>query len=361
MKFLKFIIPVVVLFFAACKHEHQTQKEESTYVVTTPIAKDTTLLRDYVSQIRSIQHIELRALEKGYLQNIYVDEGQLVKKGQLLFQIMPAVYQAEAQKAQAELNFAEIEYQNTKALADSNIVSKNELALARAHLQKVKSEYELAKVHLGFTEIRAPFDGIVGRFNDVRRGSLLDEGELLTTLSDNSKLWVYFNVPESEYIAYASKAQTGQSPRVKLKMANDELFDHEGVIETIEGDFNNETGNIAFRATFPNTKGLLRHGETGKILMPVALKNAVLVPQAATFEILDKKFVYVVGPDNKVTAREISVAQEMSHIYAVASGLSASDKILVEGIRKVKNGDEIRYTEKPFYNFIQEMQTLKAE
>jgi membrane fusion protein, multidrug efflux system len=190
---------------------------------------------------------------------------------------------------------------------------------------------------------------------------LLDEGELLTTLSDNSKLWVYFNVPEAEYLAYARQAQGAKAPKVKLQMANGEMFDQDGIIETIEGDFNNETGNIAFRATFPNPKGLLRHGETGKILMPVQVKNATLVPQAATFEILDKKFVYVVGSDNKVTAREISVAQEMSHIYAVSSGLSATDKILVEGIRKVKNGDAIRYTEKPFYTFIQEMQTLKAE
>jgi membrane fusion protein, multidrug efflux system len=362
MKFATFALPLLaVALITACKHDEQAKKEETTFVVTHPVAKDTTLLSDYVCQIRSIQHIELRALEKGYLQNIYVDEGQLVKKGQLLFQIMPLVYQAEAQRAEAELNFTDIEYQNTKALADSNIVSKNELALAKAKLQKVKSEYELAKAHLGFTEIRAPFDGIVGRFNEVRKGSLLDEGELLTTLSDNSKLWVYFNVPESEYIAYASQTKPKQAPRVKLQMANNEIFEHEGVIETIEGDFNNETGNIAFRATFPNPKGMLRHGETGNILMPVQVKNATLIPQSATFEILDKKFVYVVDASNKVNAREVAVQYEMPHIYAISGGLNATDKILVEGLRKVKNGDEIKYEERPFYAIIEEMRHLKAE
>lgn len=361
MKCVKFIIPLMAIFFANCKHEHQAHHEESTYVVTHPIVIDTALLTDYVCQIRSIQHIELRALEKGYLQKIYVDEGQLVRKGQLLFQIMPIVYQAEAQRAQAELNFTEIEYQNTKALADSNIVSKNELALTNAKLQKVKSEYDLAKAHLGFTEIRAPFDGIVGRFNDVRMGSLLDEGELLTTLSDNSKLWVYFNVPEAEYITYAKKAQSGKQNKVQLQMANNELFDAEGVIETIEGDFNNETGNIAFRATFPNPKGLLRHGETGKVLMPVQLKNATLVPQAATFEILDKKFVYVVDAANKVASREIKVEHEIPHIYTITAGINPTDKILVEGIRKVKSGDVIRFEEKPFYTVINEMKNLRAE
>lgn len=360
MKLLKFIMPLLVVLVVACKNEHPVEHEETTFVVTNPVVKDTSLLRDYVCQIRSIQHIELRALEKGYLQSIYVDEGQLVKKGQLMFQIMPLVYQAEAQKAQAELNFTEIEYQNTKALADSNIVSKNELALAKAKLEKVKSEYELAKVHLGFTDIRAPFDGIVGRFNDVRKGSLLDEGELLTTLSDNSKLWVYFNVPEAEYISYA-QGPNKQAPKVKLQMANNEIFNEEGVIETIEGDFNNETGNIAFRATFPNPKGMLRHGETGKILMPVSMKKATLVPQSATFEVLDKKFVYVVGDSSKVAAREITVAAEVPHIYIVSTGLSTTDKILVEGLRKVKNGDMIHYEEKPFYKVIEEMKSLKAE
>lgn len=361
MKYLNFMLLLLAFHTSACKQEHETKQEQTTFVVSNPIAKDTILQHEYVCQVRSFQHIELRTLEKGYLQDIYVDEGQLARKGHLLFKIMPMVYQAEAQKAQAELTFAEIEYQNTKALADSNIVSKNELALAQARLQKVKSEYDLAKVHLGFTEIRAPFDGIVGRFNDVRKGSLLDEGELLTTLSDNSKLWVYFNVPESEYITYAKQAQSGRPVKVQLLMANNELFDVEGVIETIEGDFNNETGNIAFRATFSNPKGLLRHGQTGKVLLPVPVKNAILVPQSATYEILDKKYVYVVDENNKVNAREITVEHEMPHVYAVSAGLTPSDKILVEGIRKVKNGDVIHYEEKPFYAVINAMKNLKAE
>lgn len=361
MKLIHYMIPLLAFFLVHCKHEQHTQHAESTFVVTTPVVKDTTLINEYVCQIRSIQHIELRALEKGYLQNIYVDEGQLVKRGQLLFQIMPIIYQAEAQKAQAELTFAEIEYQNTKALADSNIVSVNELALAKAKLQKVKSELDLAKAHLGFTEIRAPFDGIVGRFNEVRKGSLLDEGELLTTLSDNSKLWVYFNVPEAEYINYATRSKSGQSSKVKLQMANNELYSEEGMIETVEADFNNETGNIAFRAAFSNPKGILRHGETGKIWMPVQVKNSTLIPQSATYEVLDKKFVYVVDEHNAVQAREITVQYEVPHIYIVSAGLNPTDKILVEGIRKVKNGDVIRYEQQSFYSVIQALHHLKAE
>jgi membrane fusion protein (multidrug efflux system) len=355
-------ICIAALWVAACKHNENQKHEESIFIVTNPVSKDTVVLQKFVCQIRSHQHIDLRALEKGYLQNIYVDEGQTVRKGQILFQLMPLTYQAEMNKAQAELNFVEIEYRNTKALADSNIVSSNELALAKAKLEKARAELELAKARLSFTEIRAPFDGIIGKFKDVRIGSLVEEGELFTTLSDNSKMWVYFNVPEAEYINYATHNQTNRQPvRVKLQMANNELFDQEGIIETIEADFNNETGNIAFRAAFQNPQRILRHGETGNVLMPITLKNKLLIPQKATFEVLDKKYVFVVGEGNLVTSKEIVVQHEMPHIYALSSGLKPTDKILLEGIRKVKNGDKIKYKVKSFYSVLNELDSLKAE
>ena len=331
----------VALLTSSCGHKKE-QEEETKFLVTSPLNKDTSITRDYVCQIRSIQHIEMRALERGYLQNIYVDEGQFVKKGQLMFQIMPLIYQAEQQKAQAEANFAEIEYQNTMALADKNVVSKNELALAKAKLDKAKAELELAKVHLGFTDIRAPFDGIMDHFY-ARQGSLVAEGDLLTTLSDNSQMWVYFNVPEAEYLDYKAHAKTENMTSVSLLMANNQLFNHNGVVKTIEADFNNETGNIAFRATFPNPEGLLRHGETGNIQMTIPLRHALIIPQKATFEILEKKYVFVVGKDNVVSQREIVIASEMPDIYVIKQGLTENDRILLEGIRKVSNGQKIDY------------------
>ncbi|QJW91124.1 efflux RND transporter periplasmic adaptor subunit [Spirosoma taeanense] len=318
----------------------EKKTEETEYLVTSPLQKDTTVTKDYVSQIHSIQHIELRALEKGYLQKIFVDEGQYVKQGQLMFQIMPVIYNAELQKSQAEANYVGIEYQNTKRLADSNIVSKNELALAKAKFDKANAEVALAKTHLQFTEIRAPFSGIMDHFQ-VRLGSLVNEGDLLTTLSDNSKMWVYFNVPEAEYLDFKTHTQKDNQTHVNLMMANNELFDHPGIVQTIEADFNNETGNIAFRATFPNPKGLLRHGETGNIRMTIPLKNALLIPQKATFEVLDKKYVYVVDKDNVIRSREITLAAEMPHIFAVQDGLKKSDRILLEGLRQVRENEKI--------------------
>jgi len=334
-----------VLGFTSCKSNQEEKELTTKLLVTSPLKQDTTIIKDYVCQIRAIQHIEIRALEKGYLEKIFVDEGQFVKKGQIMFQILPMMYQAEVQKAEAEAEFAEIEYRTTKALADSNVVSKNELALAKAKYNKAKAELALAKVHLGFTEIRAPFDGYMDRFQ-VRLGSLVDEGDLLTTLSDNSKMWVYFNVPEAEYLNFKTHADQGNMKNVRLKMANNELFEYPGVVETIEADFNNETGNIAFRATFPSPKGLLRHGETGNIEMVVPFRNALIIPQKATFEILEKKYVYVVGKDNRVHAREITVASEMPDLYVVSKGLRSKDKILLEGIRKVRDNDKITYNYK---------------
>ncbi len=329
-----------LLIHISCETKKETKHDETKFLVTNPIKKDTSITKDYVSQIHSIQHIELRALEKGYLQKVFVDEGQHVKKGQLMFQISPNVYQADLQKATAEANAAEIEYKNTQLLAEGNVVSENELALAKANFEKAKAEVVLAKTHLGFTSIRAPFDGIMDHLH-VRNGSLLDEGELLTTLSDNSKMWVYFNVPETEYLDYIMSQDKGKKKEVTLLMANNKEFNQKGIVETIEGEFNNETGNIAFRATFPNPDGILRHGETGSILMKVPYEGALIIPQKATFEVLDKKYVFVVGKDNKVTQREITVEAELPHLFLVGKGLTESDRILLEGIRMVKDQQKI--------------------
>ncbi len=336
------ILGLSALAFAGCQH-HEHVEEAARYEATSPLLADTVVDRDYVCQIRAEQHIELRALEEGYLQDILVDEGEQVKEGQLLFRIRPILYQAEVQKAAAEAEFAEIEYRNTKALADSNVVSPNELAMAKARFEKAKAELAVAQAHLGFTEIRAPFNGIINRFQ-ARKGSLVSESDLLTELSDNSHMWVYFNVPEAEYLRYKKDQLAGKGTRVKLLMANNEIFDQPGEITAIEADFNNSTGNIAFRATFPNPNGLLRHGETGNILMETSLDRVMLIPQKATFEVLDHRYVFVIGPDSVITTTRVEIAQELPHLFVIDKGLRAEDRFLLEGLRKVKDQDKVSYT-----------------
>lgn len=332
------------LFHTSCQTKKEEEKKEHVaFLVTNPIKKDTTITKDYVSQIHSIRHIEIRALERGYLKHISVDEGQHVKKGQAMFQIMPNIYQAELQKAKAESNAAEIELQNTKLLADGNVVSQNELAMANANLDKANAEVTLAQTHLGFTRITAPFDGIMDHL-EAREGSLLDEGELLTTLSDNSQMWVYFNVPEAEYLDYITSADKDTKKEVGLLMANNKQFNQKGIVETIEGEFNSETGNIAFRATFPNPDRILRHGETGSVLMAVPFKDVIIIPQKATFQVLDKTYVFIVDQDHIVKQKEITIGAELPHLFIVSKGLSENDTILLEGIRMVKNNEEIETT-----------------
>lgn len=332
---------ISMLFFASCNSKKEEKEEETKFVVTNPVRIDTSLTKEYVAQVRSVRNIELRAQEKGYLQNIYVDEGQFVQAGQLLFKIMPKLYEAELLKAQAEAKGAEIELQNAKTLADKNVVSKNEQALALAKLQQARAEVALAKLHLSFTEIRAPFSGTIDRI-PMKLGSLIEEGELLTTLSDNSEMFAYFNVTEPEYLDYKMHTNN-QQKNVGLLLANGDLFKEKGKVELIESEFDNETGNIAFRARFGNSGKLLKHGETGKIQMIVPLKDALVIPQKATYEIQDKKYVFVVNKNGVVESRNITVSSQMPDLYIVESGITPEDKILLEGVQKVKDDDKIEF------------------
>jgi membrane fusion protein (multidrug efflux system) len=180
----------------------------------------------------------------------------------------------------------------------------------------------------------------MGRFF-ARKGSFIEEGDLLTTLSDNSTMWVYFNVSEAEYLQFKSDRSDPKIIPVRLQMANGDVFDQVGRIETVEADFNNETGTIAFRAAFPNPDGLLRHGQTGKVLITKSLKDVLIIPQKATFEVLDKKFVFVVDEEDVVHARSIVVAEELPQLYVLESGLHDSDRILLDGLRKVREGSVV--------------------
>ncbi len=334
----------LALLAAGCNHHADASthhgEETGTYPVTHPVRTDSELVAEYVAQVQASQHIEVRAMEHGYLQDVFVDEGKPVAEGVSMFQIRPLLQAAEFQKASAEADFAQIEFQNTKNLHDGNVVSPNELALAKAELDKATAERSLAQARLDLTSIKAPFPGIMGRL-EVRRGSLLEPGELLTTLSDNTKMWVYFNVNEAEYLDYARRMREHEAFPVQLRLANGEIFEHEGTVETIEADFNNETGNIAFRATFPNPDGLLRHGETGNVLVTTPLPNALVIPQKATFDVLDKKFVYIVDAESVVHLREIEVAEELPHLYVVRDGVAETDTVLLEGLRKVRDGHEV--------------------
>ncbi|WBV59981.1 efflux RND transporter periplasmic adaptor subunit [Chryseobacterium camelliae] len=348
-----------LLLFTGCNKKKEEKEEATVYPVTFPVVMDTVIDKEYVAQIQSVKNIEVRAQEKGFLEKIYVDEGQFVHQGQTLFRIMPKLYQAELLKARAEVAQATIELKNASTLASNNIVSKNERAMAKAKLDAANAEAKLAQIHLSFTDIKAPFSGIINRI-PLKLGSLIDEGDLLTSLSDNNDVYTYFNVSEPEYLSYQTHAITRGSNQVALVMANGDVFPQKGEVQTIEGEFDNETGNIAFRAKFPNPNKLLRNGETGKVRMTLPIKNALIIPQKATYEIQDQKYVFVVGKDGVARSKNIKVAYELPDLYVVASGLSKGENILLEGVQKVKDDQKVQVKIQDPKKVLQSLK-LKAE
>ncbi len=327
----------------AAEPEEQAHHEQHKIVVTSPKAMDVTITQPYVCQIHSRRHIEVCALESGYLQEILVSEGQAVKKGDPMFKVLPVLYQAKLDSEVAEAQLRELEYNFSKKLASQNVVSQNEVKLGQAKLAQAQAHVKLAQAELNFTNVVAPFDGIVDRLHE-QLGSLIAEGDVLTTLSDNSVMWVYFNVPEAAYLEYmADRGKHEQDERIELVLANGEKFSQVGKIGAIEAKFNNETGNIPFRADFPNPDRLLRHGQTGTVLISRVRQGAIVIPQRATFELLDKRYVYVVGEDRVVHQRLITVDHEKDDVFIIKSGLAETDKIVLEGIREVHDGEEVEY------------------
>ncbi|WP_370901094.1 efflux RND transporter periplasmic adaptor subunit [Chryseobacterium gossypii] len=345
------------LLLTNCNGKKEEKEETAVYPVTNPVKKDTVINKEFVAQIQSVKNIEIRAQEKGFLEKIYVDEGQFVHAGQTLFRIMPQVYQAELLKARAEVEQAAIELKNASTLASNNIVSKNERAMAKAKLDAANAEMKLAQIHLSFTDIKAPFSGIINRL-PLKLGSLIDEGDLLTSLSDNTNVYAYFNVSEPEYLNYQTHVSQRGSRQVNLIMANGNVFPQKGEIQTIEGEFDNETGNIAFRAKFPNPDKLLRNGQTGKVQMTLPLQNALIIPQKSTYEIQDQKYVFIVDKNGVARSRNIKVAYELPDLYVVASGLSVGDRILVEGVQKVKDDQKLKTR---YLNPVQVIRSLKLK
>ncbi len=338
---LGLVLALISLSLPACdKLDDQPEQEQHAIVVTSPMAKDVVITQPYVCQIHSRRHIKVCALANGYIEEVRVNEGQHVNKDYVMFRILPTLYRAKLDAESAEAKLAELELNFTKGLSRDKVVSPNEVALYKAKLARARAKAELAAAELNFTEVKAPFDGIIDRQHQ-QLGSLIKEGEVLTTLSDNSVMWVYFNVPERRYLEYKRGEDRGESPIIELMLADGSKFPYTGTIGAIEAKFNNETGNIPFRADFPNPKSLLRHGQTGNVLIHRTLHNAIVIPQRATFEILDKMYVYVVDKDNVVHQRPILVKHELDDIFVIEKGLKVNDRIVLEGVRQVRDGGNV--------------------
>ncbi len=351
-----FIIAVALTAISCSKEKsgETTEAEEDKFLVTHPIVKPANNPMEFVAEINAKQNVEIRSKIRGFVEKVLVDEGQLVKNGQLLFSVSNNLHQQELIKTQAQVKIAEaelkaikLELENSKNLFDKNIISKAELDLASARVEaanakvaETRSEEERARLNVSFSQIRAPFDGIINRIPH-KAGSLVEEGALLTTISNNAEIYTYFNVSEKDYLDFILNKQEGVTSEVTLSLANGMEYPHKGLIETSESEFDKNTGNIAFRARFPNPQRLLKHGGSGKVILDNHISDAIHIPQRSTFEVQDKLYVYVLDAQNVLQQRTLQPILRVPHYYIVESGIEPGDKILFEGVQSVKAGQKI--------------------
>ncbi len=339
----------------ACSQQTPTENQnKDNYKVISPVLVDTHYYKEYAADLQAVQYVEVRSHIRGMIEKIHVDEGAFVQAGQLLFTIDNRILKQEIEKLQAQLGMAEaelkqaqIEVNSTKTLVDKKIISEVELELKRskitiaeAKIKEVKADLALAQVNLGYSEIRAPFAGTINRIPN-KKGSLVDEGVMLTTLSSTNDVFAYFKVAEAEYLRYQKRKQAGQYDEVELILADNTPYELTGRIEITEAEFDASSGNIAFRARFKNPKGLLKNGSNGKVRIKETVNNAMIIPQRSTFEIQDKVFVFVADKQGKLSQREVVIAERLPHAFLLKEGVKAEEKIILEGVASLKNGDDV--------------------
>lgn len=342
-----------IMLLAACNNKTQEEAPANIPVVDV-VEKSVHLEKVYVTDIQAVQNVEIRSRISGFLERIHVDEGSFVTKGQLLFSINDSEFRAELERARAtvnsmiaEANTAELEVEKVQLLVDKKIVSPTELSVAKAKhrammakVEEARAAQRHAETRLSYTQVRSPYDGMIDRI-PLKVGSLLEEGTLITSVSDVSTVFAYFNISENEYLQYLRKkrTETDDAPAtVKLVLSDGKEYEYAGKVETVVSEFHENTGSIAFRARFPNPHHLLKHGASGKIKLATELEGAVMLPQKAVFEIQDKNYVFVVGSDNKVKMRSFVPRTRIDDFYVVQSGLKKGDRIVYEGIQNIKEG-----------------------
>jgi membrane fusion protein (multidrug efflux system) len=326
--------------------------------------QSTTLNTDYPASIQGQENIEIRPRVEGYIEKIYVDEGAVVKTGQPLFKINAPEYEqqvrtasASIKSAQASVSTAKLAVNKVKPLVDKGIISKYELESAQynyesamATLAQANAALVNAKVNLGYTTVTSPVNGVVGSI-PFRLGSLVgsNTAEPLTTVSSIGNVYAYFAMNEKVLLSFTKSAsgplaqKIKQLPAVSLLLSDGTEYTEKGRIETVNGLINTETGTVNIRARFPNPRGIIRSGSSTTVRIPNEIKDGLLIPQSATFELQDKIFAVTVGKDGKTKNVNITVMENTpGNYYVVTSGLNAGDQIVLEGVATLKDGSQIK-------------------
>ena len=350
-----YIITVFTLsiFFVSCNKKDETKSAPpvSPYKVVQVTKENTTLIAEYPTKLEGITDIDIRPKVDGYIEKIYVDEGQEVKKGQLLFKLETQTATQDAAAAKAKVDAAQVEVSRLKPLVDRKIISDVQLETAKANLANAKSTYQGIIARINYATIKSPVNGIVGTL-PLRIGSYVSSqtAQPLTRISDISKVYAYFSINEKEQLDIMMNAEgktfqdkIGNMPPVNLVLSNGVAYQETGKIETFSGQANTQTGSFNVRASFPNPNRLLRSGASGTIQIPTNLKEVILIPQNATVELQDKRIALIVDKENKVKFVTIEVrAVSGGKYFVVDKGLTIKDKFLVEGVGIVTEGTLIK-------------------
>lgn len=349
------ILLAAILTGCATKEE----KKDAISITEVPVIQlqsaDTSLNQYYVADIQAVKNVEIRARVNGFLEKIYVDEGRPVKKGQLLFKITNNEFTNDLNKAKATVasaraaeRIAQLEMERVKVLVDKKVIVHSELDLAEARVADARAKVDEALAAMADAEtkikylyVRSPFNGFIDRI-PMKMGSVVDDGTLLTTLSDNHQMYAYFNVSENEYLEYQKTMRFQQDKSATLILSDGTTYPYAGNIETQESEFSDNTGSIAFRAKFPNPHSVLKHGASGKVQLVTNLADKLLVPQKAVLEIQDKSFVFVVGADSTVKMQSFTPQLRIAEYYVVKSGLQPGDNIVYEGVQNIRDGSQIK-------------------
>lgn len=334
--------------------QQQYQAQAPAITVQTVTMGQTDLNNTYPATIKGKTDIEIRPQVSGFITKVHVDEGQYVRKGQLLFTIDQVQFLAAVDQAQAQVNSASTAVETARLTADSkqhlferNIISeyenqlaKNALIQAQAQLETAKAALTTARKNLTYTEVTAPSDGVIGSIPN-REGSLASPSMVqpLTTVSDNNEVYAYFALNEKDILSltnngeYRLSDRIAQMPQVELRLADGTIYPAKGKVATVSGVIDQSTGTATVRALFPNSTGMLRSGSTGQVIIPTVEDQVLIIPQKATFEIQDHRFVFVVNDSNKVVSTPITVApQNDGKSFVVTSGLTEGQRIAVEGV-----------------------------
>lgn len=359
----RLLLPVVCVSLMACGGKQQANYQSTPdYAVITVQPQSVVLNSSYPATFKGRQDVEIRPNVSGFITKLCVDEGASVKKGQTLFVVDPVQYEeavnvarAAVEVAKANVATAKLTTENKRELERKNIISKydlqmaeNTLASSEAALSQAKAQLVNAEKNLSYTNVISPVDGVMGKV-PFRVGALVSPSTAtpLTTVSDISEMYAYFSMTEKQLLELirqdsSSRKILERMPAVSLTTADGAPYAEKGKIETISEVIDQATGAVSVRATFSNPQRLLRSGGTGAVILPSELKDAIVVPQKATYELQDKRFVFIVGEDSKVKNTEVEVFKlDDGKNFVVTAGLKPGDRIVIEGVGTLRDGTQI--------------------